>query len=118
MFSTLGFGFLGITFILSIYGAGAALYAVVRGDDAWAESARLAMLAVFPTLTVSILALLALLVMGDMQVDYVYNVISNSMPLYLKLTALWGGQAGSLLFWPVCAAVQTWLTRTRPLRAG
>jgi cytochrome c-type biogenesis protein CcmF len=26
-------------------------------------------------------------------------VTSNSMPLYLKVTALWGGQAGSLIFW-------------------
>ena len=96
MFSTLGFGFLGITFILSIYGAGAALYAVVRGDDAWAESARLAMLAVFPTLTVSILALLALLVMGDMQVDYVYNVISNSMvPLRVSSAHKRMARAGS-----------------------
>jgi len=99
MLDTLGFGFLVITFILALYGTGAALYAIVRHDQAWAESARLAMLAVFPVLTLSILALLALLVMGDMQVDYVYNVTSQSMPVYLKLTALWGGQAGSLLFW-------------------
>ena len=99
MLDTLGFGFLVITFILALYGAGAAVYAIVRGDKAWAESARLAMLAVFPTLSVSILSLLALLVMGDMQVEYVFNVTSHSMPVYLKLTALWGGQAGSLLFW-------------------
>jgi cytochrome c-type biogenesis protein CcmF len=99
MLATLGFGFLVITFILALYGVGAAVYAIVRRDKAWAESARLAMLAVFPILSVSILSLLALLVMGDMQVEYVYNVISHSMPVYLKLTALWGGQAGSLLFW-------------------
>jgi cytochrome c-type biogenesis protein CcmF len=32
-------------------------------------------------------------------VAYVYQVINSSMPLYLKVTALWGGQNGSLLFW-------------------
>ncbi len=31
--------------------------------------------------------------------QYVYNVTSNSMPLYLRITALWGGQSGSLVFW-------------------
>jgi cytochrome c-type biogenesis protein CcmF len=29
----------------------------------------------------------------------VYEVTSSSMPTYLKVTAWWGGQAGSLLFW-------------------
>ncbi len=28
-----------------------------------------------------------------------YEVTSKSMPTYLKVTAWWGGQAGSLLFW-------------------
>ena len=27
------------------------------------------------------------------------SVTSNSMPYYLKVTALWGGQSGSLVFW-------------------
>ena len=30
---------------------------------------------------------------------FIASVTSSSMPLYLRLTALWGGQAGSLLFW-------------------
>ena len=99
MLSILGFGFLIITFILSLYGTGAAVYAIVRHDRAWAESARLAMLAVFPMLSVAIGVLLVLLVTGDMQVAYVFNVTNHAMPVYLRLTALWGGQAGSLLFW-------------------
>jgi cytochrome c-type biogenesis protein CcmF len=32
-------------------------------------------------------------------VAFVYNVTANAMPLYLRITAWWGGQAGSLLFW-------------------
>jgi cytochrome c-type biogenesis protein CcmF len=39
------------------------------------------------------------LLVGDYQVEYVASVTSNAMPGYLRVTALWGGQAGSLVFW-------------------
>jgi cytochrome c-type biogenesis protein CcmF len=45
------------------------------------------------------LSIIYLLVTNDYQVDYVASVTSNSMPTYLKVTALWGGQPGSLIFW-------------------
>ncbi|HRE28388.1 MAG TPA: hypothetical protein PK954_17225, partial [Anaerolineales bacterium] len=40
-----------------------------------------------------------MLVTEQYQVAYVADVTSSSMPIYLRVTALWGGQAGSLLFW-------------------
>jgi cytochrome c-type biogenesis protein CcmF len=105
MISNTGFGTLIITFALALYGIGAAVYGA-RGRtsraQAWVESARLAMCLTFPLLTISSLCLIYLLVTGDFQVQFVYNVSSRSMPLYLKVTSFWGGQAGSLLFW-------TWL---------
>jgi cytochrome c-type biogenesis protein CcmF len=70
------------------------------GDStAWVESARSAMLLTWPLISVAAACLIGLLVTGDYQVEYVYNVTSSTMPIYLKITALWGGQAGSLLFW-------------------
>ena len=57
------------------------------------------MLLSFPLLTIAVGCLLYLLATGNYSVSYVYSVTSTNMPLYLKLTALWGGQAGSLLFW-------------------
>ena len=57
------------------------------------------MLLTFPLLTLSALSIIFLLVNGHYEVEYVASVTSNSMPLYLKMTALWGGQAGSLMFW-------------------
>ncbi len=36
---------------------------------------------------------------NDFQVEFVAENSSRLMPTYLRLTALWGGQAGSLLFW-------------------
>ena len=50
-------------------------------------------------MTLSALSIVVLLVTGHYEVQYVYNVTSSAMPVYLKITALWGGQAGSLIFW-------------------
>lgn len=99
MIPNFGFGVLVIAFIISIFGAGAAFFGVRKNSLAWVESARVATLLTFPLLTLSTLSLMFLLVNGNYQVQFVYNVTSNSMPFYLKLSALWGGQSGSLLFW-------------------
>ena len=99
MIVNLGFGSLLITFITSLYGIGAAFYGVRKNSPAWINSARNAMLLTFPLLTISSLSIIYLLLTNHYQVEYVANVTSRSMPLYLKVTALWGGQAGSLVFW-------------------
>ncbi len=99
MVANFGFGALVITLVISLYGIFAAIYGVRKNSLAWVESARLAMLLTFPLITLVALSIITLLVTGRYEVQYVYNVTSNSMPLYLKITALWGGQAGSLVFW-------------------
>ncbi len=99
MVANFGFGALVITFLISIYGIVAAVYGATRRNHAWVESARLAMLLTFPLLTLSALSLIYLLVNNHYEVEFVAAVTSRSMPLYLKVTAWWGGQAGSLVFW-------------------
>ena len=99
MVSNFGFGALVITLVVAIYGIFAAVYGARKNSLAWVESARKAMLLTFPLISLVALSIIYLLVTGDYQVQYVYNVTSSTMPLYLKVTALWGGQAGSLIFW-------------------
>ncbi len=99
MLANIGFGILVISFITSLYGIAASIYGVRKNSLAWVESARKAMQITFPLITLASFAIILLLVTGQYQVQYVYNVTSNSMPLYLKITALWGGQSGSLVFW-------------------
>jgi cytochrome c-type biogenesis protein CcmF len=99
MLANIGFGSLAIAFAISLYGITAAVYGARRNLPAWIESARSAQLLTFPLLTISALSMILLLVNNNYHIQYVYNTTSNSMPLYLKVTALWGGQAGSLLFW-------------------
>lgn len=99
MLAELGYGTLVLTFLLTLYSLGSALYGAWKRSQAFVESARRAMLLTWPLLTLSALTLVYLLVNNFYQVSFVYEVTSRNMPTYLKATALWGGQAGSLVFW-------------------
>jgi len=99
MITNFGFGMLVLTFLLALYGAGAAVYGVRKNSLAWVESARLSMLLTFPLIFLVALTIIYLMVTGHYEVQFVYNVTSSAMPFYLKVTALWGGQSGSLILW-------------------
>ncbi|HEX7973425.1 MAG TPA: cytochrome c-type biogenesis CcmF C-terminal domain-containing protein [Anaerolineales bacterium] len=99
MVANFGFGALIITFLVAIYGIIAAFYGGRKNDPVWVDSARLAMLLTWPLLTVTALSLIYLLVTGQYDIQFVYSVTSSSMPFYLRVTSLWGSQAGSLVFW-------------------
>lgn len=99
MIAEFGFGILIITFVLSLFTVIAAVFGYYKKSQTWLECARRAQQIAFPLLTMAVLVLLYLLVDGHYEVKYVYSVTDNTMPLYLKITALWGGQPGSLLFW-------------------
>lgn len=99
MVANLGFGALVVAFIVSLFGIGAAFLGVRKNDPAWIASARNAMLLSFPLLTISAASIVYLLITNHYEIEYVASVTSRSMSLLLKTTALWGGQAGSLLFW-------------------
>jgi cytochrome c-type biogenesis protein CcmF len=102
VFANLGFAALFITLLVSVYGVGGAICGARRIDPRWVDSARNAMLLTFPLITISAVCIVLLLVNNAFEVEYVALVTSRSMPTYLRVTALWGGQAGSLVFW-------TWL---------
>jgi cytochrome c-type biogenesis protein CcmF len=99
MFADFGYGVLVLTFVLALYSIAAAIYGALRKSQQWVESARLAMLLTFPLITLGTLSLIYLLLTDQYNVSFVYQVTSLSMPFYLKITALWGGQAGSLVLW-------------------
>jgi len=49
--------------------------------------------------TLSLLTLMSMQVLQDYSISYVVSVVNSVMPTILKMTAVWGGQAGSLFFW-------------------
>jgi cytochrome c-type biogenesis protein CcmF len=88
----LAFGFALLTFFV--------MGAYLRGKDLkyYYTGRRLAIL----VSVLSILATLALvneLIVSNFDIDYVAHYTSLETPLMYKFTALWAGQAGSLLFW-------------------
>ena len=85
---------------------GLALYAVAAGFAGahlrrrrLALSAQNALLASFAAAAVAAGVLLTALARSDFSFTYVSSFTSRDLPLAYKLTALWGGQEGSLLLW-------------------
>ena len=99
MIADFGFGILVVTFLVTLYSVFAAIYGEYKKSAAMVESARRAMLLTWPLLTLTAGILIYLLVNNHFEVQFVYEVTSRAMPTYLKVTAWWGGQAGSMLFW-------------------
>ena len=99
MVAQFGYAVLVISFVTALFAIGAAVYGYFKPSQRWVDSARNAMMLSFPLITLSALTLIYLIVNNHFELDFVYAVTSRSMPTYLKVTALWGGQAGSLLFW-------------------
>src|SRR5574341_1294478 len=99
MVTDIGLIALTIAFLFSIYATIASAYGGWKSRPVWVESARNASLIVFPFLTISVLAVVYSLYTLDFSLAYVYDVSSTAMSPFLRVTALWGGQQGSVLFW-------------------
>lgn len=99
MITDIGLIALAIAFLFSVYATFASAYGGFQNRPLWVESARNAALLVFPFLTISVLALVYSLFTLDFSLAYVYDVSSRAMSPFLRVTALWGGQQGSILFW-------------------
>ncbi len=81
-----------ISTLLAVAGAFSKNETIVR-------SARNLLTFVFGLLTLACLVLVYAQWTGDYSLTYVSNVSSNTQPDSLKITALWGGQEGSMLFY-------------------
>jgi cytochrome c-type biogenesis protein CcmF len=99
MIADIGLIALAIAFIFTVYATFVSAYGGWYGRWDWVESARNASLLVFPFLTVSVITIVYSLFILDFSLAYVYDVSSQAMSPFLRVTALWGGQQGSILFW-------------------
>jgi len=99
MLSDLGLIALTLAFLFSLYATSASAYGGLQEKTVWVESARNASLLVFPLLTIPVLVIVYSLYTFNFSLAYVYDVSSRAMSPFLRVTALWGGQQGSVLFW-------------------
>jgi cytochrome c-type biogenesis protein CcmF len=70
-----------------------------RNDDRLVQSGRTAATLVFPLVGLACIGLWYALITFDFSVKYVADVSSRATPLFYRITALWGSQGGSILFW-------------------
>jgi cytochrome c-type biogenesis protein CcmF len=69
------------------------------------ESAERAVVGVFFLIVIAAGSLIYALITHDFSLAYVAHYSSTTMPMQYTVTALWGGQAGSMLFWVLILGV-------------
>lgn len=100
MINTLGSISLAVALVVAIYGMIAGYVGARRRIPELAESARNAVILFTILSTIAVLCVLYALVTRDFSLTLVANHSSRDLPLFpYTITALWGGQNGSLLFW-------------------
>ncbi|NPV66224.1 MAG: heme lyase CcmF/NrfE family subunit [Anaerolineae bacterium] len=99
MLAELGIITTAVALLLAWYAVLASVWGAQSGSERWVYSARNAALLTWPLLTTACAAMIISQVNGDFHIEYVWATTERSSDLFFKLTALWGGQAGSLLFW-------------------
>jgi cytochrome c-type biogenesis protein CcmF len=95
----LGRAALVVCFGLAVYAVVAGFWGAHTGRRRLSRSAQNALVAAFVAAAVATGVLLVALVSSDFSLTYVSAFTSRELPLTYKLTALWGGQEGSLLLW-------------------
>lgn len=90
---------LALSLIVSIYVIGAAIYGQLKRRVPFLASARNGMYVIAGLTTLAVAILEWALITQQFQLDYVANHVSREQPLLYTISALWGGQEGSLLFW-------------------
>ncbi|MDR5704239.1 MAG: cytochrome c biogenesis protein CcsA, partial [Armatimonadota bacterium] len=91
-----------VAFSVSLYGVAAPLVGARTGREELVQSGENAVVANFFLLSLATAALLYALLTRDFRNTYVASYTSRDLSFWYTVSALWAGQAGSLLFW-------TWL---------
>lgn len=99
MIADVGFIAILLAFLVSVYATIVALYGNLRQSPRWIESGRNAAIIAFPLVTIACGLMIYALVTGQFYIQYVAEVTSRDTSTILKVTALWGSQTGSILFW-------------------
>jgi cytochrome c-type biogenesis protein CcmF len=112
---TLGQVSLIAAFATAAYSFATALLGVQRRQGALVQSSRNALYATSVLVVIATGSLLTLLVTNQFKVRYVAENSRSDQPLVYKISALWGGMAGSLLLWTVLlclfASLAAWTNR-------
>ena len=99
MISEIGPFLLGFALFAIIYAVCAMWYGIRNKNPNWQKSGQRAILST----NILLFSALAILILGfakdQFQINYIAQHSSKEMPFYLKISAVWAGQEGSLLLW-------------------
>ena len=99
MLAEIGLVATALSFVTAWFAIGASIYGERRNLEGWVISGRNAALFTALLLFIATGALTIALMNQQYQIRYIWSVTSPNMTDLYRFTALWGSQAGSLLFW-------------------
>ena len=106
-----------LAFVLVFYAFGASVFGAFGEKDRLQYTAYRATAAICILITVATGCLVYALLTDDFRLVYVAGHSNRALPWYYKITSLWSGQEGSLLFWSWLLAgygmLAVWLNREK-----
>lgn len=114
MIAEVGMLLIGFALMVALYTAGAAFWGGRHHDPRWAESARRGLLATTALLGAAFVGLFGAFAADRLELVYVAQHSSRALSGWLKLSAVWAGQEGSLLMWAFLQALFAALALRRP----
>ena len=106
-----------LALVLALFGVAASIIGARRSLPELVASGRNAVYVVGGLVLFAALMLWSALLTDKFQLEYVATHTERSLPVFYKISALWGGQAGSLTFWTLLlcgyAVAATWFFRNQ-----
>ena len=90
---------LALAWVVTAYSIVASLLGIRLKHDNLIASGRNAALGTFVCITSAIACLGYLFAVSDFSIKYIAAHSNRDLPIYFKVSSIWGGQEGSLLFW-------------------
>ncbi len=99
MAAQLGQFALALAWVVTAYSIVASILGIRFKNDKLIASGRNAALGTFASITTAIVCLGYLFAVSDFSIKYIAAHSNRDLPVYFKISSIWGGQEGSLLFW-------------------
>lgn len=106
--------FIGLALAAALYAIYAMYQGISKHDSRWRDSGKRAIHASTALLGAALLVLILAFLFHHFEIKYVAQHSSLALPIYLRFSAIWAGQEGSLLLWAFLQALFTVLAIERP----
>jgi cytochrome c-type biogenesis protein CcmF len=98
---------LALAWVVTAYSVLSSLLGIRLKNDKLIASGRNAALGTAASITTAIVCLGYLFAVSDFSIKYIAAHSNRDLPIYFKVSSIWGGQEGSLLFWGWLLTVYT-----------